>query len=72
MIERTPGGKHLAASFNEQEIDMIPLLLILLILALAFGGFFVFSLKVAVVVALVLLVLGLLGGRTFRGRRTAM
>ena len=42
------------------------------LLAVAFGGFFVFSLKVAVVVALVLLVVGLFGGWSTRGRRTAM
>ena len=47
---------------------MLPLLLILLILALAFGGFFVFTLKVAVVIALVLLVIGLFGGWSMRGR----
>src|SRR4051794_10481144 len=48
---------------------MIPLLLILLLLALAFGGFFVFTLKVAVVVALILLVIGLFSGWSMRGRR---
>ena len=50
---------------------MIPLLLILLLLALVFGGFFVFSLKVALVVAVVLLAIGLFGGYTARGRRAA-
>jgi hypothetical protein len=73
MIETPRPGDHQAARVIEQEILMIPLLLILLILAIAFGGFFVFSLKVAVVVALVLLVLGLVGGWNFRGgRRTAL
>ena len=51
---------------------MIPLLLILLVLAIVFGGFFLFSLKVAVIVALVLLAIGLFGGWSVRGRRTAM
>jgi hypothetical protein len=50
---------------------MIPLLLILLLLAVMFGGFFVFSLKVAVTVAIILLVIGLFGGWSARGRRTA-
>ena len=50
---------------------MIPLLLILVLLALMFGGFFIFSLKVAVVVAIVLLGVGLFGGYSARGRRTA-
>jgi hypothetical protein len=56
----------------EKESDLIPLLLILLLLAVLFGGFFVFSLKVAVVVALVLLVVGLFGGWSYRGRRAAL
>jgi hypothetical protein len=72
MIGTPQPGKHLAARSTNRRFDVIPLLLILLILALAFGGFFVFSLKVAVVVALVLLVLGLFGGWNFRGRRTAL
>ena len=42
-----------------------------LLLAIVFGGFFVFSLKVAVVVAIVLLLAGAFGGYSFRGRRTA-
>ena len=50
---------------------MIPLLLVLLLLAIVFGGFFLFSLKVALVVAIVLLFLGATGGFSFRGRRTA-
>ena len=49
---------------------MLPLILILLLLALVFGGFFVFSLKVAVVVAIVLLLVGAFGGYGYRGRRT--
>lgn len=50
---------------------MLALILILLLLALVFGGFFVFSLKVALVVAIVLLLAGAFGGYSFRGRRTA-
>src|SRR5262249_50323070 len=53
--------------------SMLLLLLILLLPAVAFGGFFLFTLKVAVVVAIILLVIGLLGGWSFRGgRRTAL
>jgi hypothetical protein len=51
---------------------MIPLLLILVLLALVFGGFFVFSLKVALVVAVALLILGMFGGWSHRGRRRAI
>jgi hypothetical protein len=73
MIRMLRLGETPRCSFQRKwRFDVIPLLLILLILALAFGGFFVFSLKVAVVVALVLLVIGLFGGRSARGRRTAM
>jgi hypothetical protein len=49
---------------------MLPLILILLLLAIVFGGFLVFSLKVAVVVAIVLLLAGAFGGYGYRGRRT--
>jgi hypothetical protein len=49
---------------------MITFLILLALLALIFGGFFVFTLKVAVVVAIVLLLAGLLGGYSYRGRRT--
>jgi hypothetical protein len=49
---------------------MLPLILILLLLAIVFGGFFVFSLKVAVVVAIVLLLASAFGGYGYRGRRT--
>jgi hypothetical protein len=49
---------------------MLPLLLILLWLAIVLGGFFVFTLKVAVIVAVVLLLAGLFGGYGYRGRRT--
>jgi len=49
---------------------VLPLILILLLLAIVFGGFFVFSLKVAVVVAIVLLLAGMFGGYGYRGRRT--
>ena len=49
---------------------VLPLILILLLLAIVFGGFFVFSLKVAVVVAIVLLLAGAFGGYGYRGRRT--
>ncbi len=50
---------------------MIGLILVLVVLAVIFGGFFVFSLKVAVAVALILLVLGMFGGWSFRGRRAS-
>jgi hypothetical protein len=50
---------------------MLPLILILVLLALVFGGFFLFTLKVALVVAIVLLLAGALGGYSMRGRRTA-
>ena len=40
---------------------MLTLILVLLLLALVFGGFFVFSLKVALIVALVLLLAGAFG-----------
>src|SRR3954452_17844039 len=53
MIETRRPGASPVARFRKRENFMIPLLLILLILALAFGGFFVFSLKVAIVDALV-------------------
>ena len=51
----------MASNAPEKGSPMIPLLLILLLLALLFGGFFIFSLKVAIV---------LFGGYTARGRRT--
>ena len=54
----------------EKGPRMLPLILILLLLAIVFGGFFVFSLKVAVVVAIVLLIAGAFGGFGYRGRRT--
>jgi hypothetical protein len=50
---------------------MLPLILIVLLLAIVFGGFFVFTLKVAVVVAIVLLLAGAFGGYSVRGRRAA-
>ena len=53
-----------------ERCAMLPLILILLLLAIVFGGFFVFSLKVAVVVAIVLLLAGMFGGYGYRGRRT--
>ena len=53
-----------------ERLVMLALILILLLLAIVFGGFFVFSLKVAVVVAIVLLLAGLFGGYGYRGRRT--
>jgi hypothetical protein len=49
---------------------MLPLILILILLAIIFGGFFVFTLKVAVVVAIVLILAGMFGGYSYRGRRT--
>jgi hypothetical protein len=48
---------------------MLPLILILVLLAILFGGFFVFSLKVAIVVAIILLLAGAFGGYSYRGRR---
>ena len=62
------GGAH-SPTFAER-LHMLPLILILLLLAIVFGGFFVFSLKVAVVVAIVLLIAGAFGGFGYRGRRT--
>jgi hypothetical protein len=47
---------------------MITFLLLLVLLALVFGGFFVFTLKVAFIVAVVLVVMGLAGGYSLRGR----
>jgi hypothetical protein len=55
-----PGERH----------EMRPLILILILLAIIFGGFFVFTLKVAVVVAIVLVLAGMFGGYSYRGRRT--
>jgi hypothetical protein len=49
---------------------MLPLILLLILLATVFGGFVVFTLKVAVVVAIALLLAGRLGGYSLRGRRT--
>ena len=54
----------------QKGTHVIPLLLILLLLALVLGGFFVFTLKVAVIVAIVLLILAAFGGFGYRGRRT--
>jgi hypothetical protein len=47
---------------------MITFLLLLVLLALVFGGFFVFTLKVAFIVAVVLVLMGLAGGYSLRGR----
>jgi hypothetical protein len=53
-----------------EGLPVIPLLLILLLLAIVLGGFFVFTLKVAVIVAIVLLLAGMFGSFGYRGRRT--
>ena len=58
-----------ATTAPEKGFLMLALLLILLLLAVLFGGFFVFSLKVAIVVAIVLLLAGAFGGYSYRGRR---
>ena len=47
---------------------MITFLLLLVLLALVFGGFFVFTLKVALIVAVVLVLMGFAGGYSLRGR----
>jgi hypothetical protein len=49
---------------------MITFLILLALLALIFGGFFVFTLKVALIVAVVLVLIGLAGGYSLRGRRS--
>jgi hypothetical protein len=65
------GGERRVGSPSPGERRLVlPLLLILLLLAIIFGGFFVFSLKVAIVVAIVLLLVGAFGGYGYRGRRT--
>ena len=66
---RRNGGERPVLIAGERHL-MLPLILILLLLAIVFGGFFVFSLKVAVVVAIVLLLVGAFGGYGYRGRRT--
>jgi hypothetical protein len=67
--QQGPGTSRHVPRF-ERKVFMLALLLILLLLAVLFGGFFVFSLKVAVVVAIVLLLAGAFGGYSYRGRRT--
>lgn len=47
---------------------MLVLILLLVLLALAFGGFFLFTLKVAIIVAIVLLLVGFFGSTRFRAR----
>jgi hypothetical protein len=63
-------AERVAPNARRKARHMLPLILILLLLAIVFGGFFVFSLKVAVVVAIVLLIAGMFGGYGYRGRRT--
>ena len=69
VSDRTRWGERGVKAPGERP-HVLPLILILLLLAIVFGGFFVFSLKVAVVVAIVLLLAGMFGGYGYRGRRT--
>jgi len=69
-VSDTRYGGERPVLIPEERLFMLPLILILLLLAIVFGGFFVFSLKVAVVVAIVLLLVGAFGGYGYRGRRT--
>ena len=66
---RRAGRKGPSFHSPGERFLMLALLLILLLLAVLFGGFFVFSLKVAIVVAIVLLLAGAFGGYSYRGRR---
>jgi hypothetical protein len=72
VFRKSLGGENgpSVPSPGERSFVMLPLLLILLLLAIVLGGFFVFTLKVAVIVAIVLLLVGLFGGYGYRGRRT--
>jgi hypothetical protein len=69
-FESVRAGEKGAPECPGERRDMLPLILILILLAIIFGGFFVFTLKVAVVVAIVLVLLGMFGGYSYRGRRT--
>ena len=68
-VFRTYSGGDNGLRSPRRKAQMLPLILILMLLAIVFGGFFVFTLKVAVVVAIVLLLAGAFGGYGYRGRR---